>query len=146
MGRHSSGRWYLAPTGFLAVLAASGVVGVALGPAFVRPTVEFGSSVALFAEGGGQAGAVEPVVPDAPAPAVGARPVVAPTSTGRAPSHIPPSSSPAREPVHETTGPDGSSTDWLTRSPSHSPEPTPSSSPTAEQDPEQAQPKCGWSE
>lgn len=143
MGKHRS-RWDLAPTFALGLIVSCGVVGATVGQSFVRPTVEFGSSVALFAEGVGQAGAVEPVAaPEAPAPAVGARPVVAPPAAGRAPSHTPPSSSPARE----TTGPGGSSTDWLTRSPSHAPEPTPGSSPTEQQqDPEQAQPRCGWSE
>lgn len=144
MGKHSSSRWDLAPTLALGLIISCGVAGTVIGQSFVRPTVEFGSSSTSFAEGGGQAGAVErTVVPvDAPAPASGSRPAVAPTSAGRDRRSAPPSTSPpAREPIAEPTT-DEPAADWLTRSPSHSPEPAPSATSTAPA-PEQDQPRCG---
>jgi hypothetical protein len=106
MGKHSS-RSYLAPTGALAVILACGVTGVAVGPLFVRPSVQFETSAPHPASGGGQVGAVEQVAPVAPALTRGSRPVAAPSSatTGRDRSNEPLTFPPAPLPVPEAFPP-----------------------------------------
>ncbi len=147
MGQHRA-RWHLAPTFALAVIMSSGVVGVAMGPLFTRPTVEFGSSAGVGPFAGGQVGAVERATAVAPAPA--------PTRKSR-PAAIPPPAAgrdvqvatAPTSPTPRATAPEtaNAAEGWPPTLPSSSP-PAPSESPTAEQaDPEQQPaPRCGWSE
>jgi hypothetical protein len=125
MGKHRTQR-HLAPTAFFTAITSCGVLGVLLGPAFVRPSVEFGPSVDSLARAGGQAVAVEHLAPSAPAPASGARSV--PDTAERAlPTEPPlvlfprPSHSPKPSAAVEDDPPPA---------PSYSPAPVPSTSPT----------------